>query len=100
MVRNLVLLWRASGTVKRYFRPYIRRYTSPNENFEYGYPNSNAFLQFCHKLESCKLHKAAHHQKKYDISNDVKLFPTVPQDKLLQIFDIIKSDVALQNQVH
>ena len=31
-------------------RPYIRQYTFPNENFEYGYPNSNAFLQF---LSSC-----------------------------------------------
>ena len=25
-------------TVKLNFRPYIRRYTSPNENFEYSYP--------------------------------------------------------------
>ena len=24
--------------VKLNFRPYIRRYTSPNENFEYSYP--------------------------------------------------------------
>ena len=45
-VGNLVL-WRcASGAVKRDFRPYIRQYTSPNENFEYGYPHSNALLQF------------------------------------------------------
>ena len=33
-VRNLVLWRRASGAVKRDFRTYIRRYTSPNENFE------------------------------------------------------------------
>ena len=26
--------------VKQNFRPYIRRYTSPNENFEYSYPLS------------------------------------------------------------
>ena len=45
-VGNLVLRRRASGAVKRDFRTYIRRYTSPNENFEYGYPHSNALLQF------------------------------------------------------
>ena len=31
---------------KRDFRTYIRRYTSTNENFEYGYPHSNALLTF------------------------------------------------------
>ena len=36
--------------VKPDFRKYIRRYTSLNENFEYGYPHSNALLQF--RLES------------------------------------------------
>ena len=35
-VRNLVLRRSASGAVKRDFRTYIRRYTSPNENIEYG----------------------------------------------------------------
>ena len=25
-------------TIKINFRPYIRQYTSPNENFEYSYP--------------------------------------------------------------
>ena len=51
-VGNLVLQRRASGAVKRDFRTYIRRFrpTSPNENFEYGYTNSNALLQF--RLES------------------------------------------------
>ena len=33
-VGNLVLRRRASGDVKRYFRTYIRRYTSPKENVE------------------------------------------------------------------
>ena len=56
---------------------YIRRYTSPNENFEYGYPHSNALLQFELKLERCKPHKPARHPKKCDVINDVKLFPTV-----------------------
>ena len=44
MVGNLVLRRRASGAVKRDFRTYIRRYTSPNENLEYGYPLSNTLL--------------------------------------------------------
>ena len=43
-VGNLVLRGRVSRAVKRDFRMYIRQYTSPNENFEYGYPHSNAPL--------------------------------------------------------
>ena len=46
MVGNLVLRRHLNGVVKRDFRTYIRRYTSPNENFEYGYPHSNALLSF------------------------------------------------------
>ena len=76
-VENLVLRRRASGAVKRDFRTYIRRNTSPNENFEYGYPHSNAPLQFELKLERCKPHKAARHPTKCNVINDVKLFPTV-----------------------
>ena len=49
----------------------------PNKNFEYGYPHSNALLQFELNLERCKPHKAARHPMKCDIINDVKLFPTV-----------------------
>ena len=44
MVGNFVLRRRVSGAVKRYLRPYNRRYTSPNENSEYGYPHSNALF--------------------------------------------------------
>ena len=68
-----------NGAVKRDFRAYIRRYTctSPNENFEYGYPNSNALLQSCLKLERCEPHKAARHPTKCEVINDVKLFWTV-----------------------
>ena len=47
------------------------------ENFEYGYPHSNALLQFDLKLEHCKPHKAAGHPTKCDVINDVKLFLTV-----------------------
>ena len=61
MVGNLVLRRRASGAVKRDFRPYIRRYTSPIENFEHVYPHSNALLQFSLKVKRCKPHKAARH---------------------------------------
>ena len=56
-------------------------YISPNENFEYGYPHSNALLQFCHKLERCKLQKAACHVTKCDVINDFKIFPTVYRRK-------------------
>ena len=76
-VGNLVLRRRESGPVKRDFRTYIQRYTSPNKNFEYGYPHSNALLQFRLKLERCKPHNAARHLMKCDVINDVKLFPTV-----------------------
>ena len=58
----------------------IRRNTSPNENFEYGYPHSNALLQTRLKLERCKPHKATQRHTfstKCDLINDVKLFPTV-----------------------
>ena len=69
-VGNLVLRRRASGAVKLDFRTYIRRYTSPNENFEYGYPHSNALLTFILQKDSkkyfvaptssgCQLHKTA-----------------------------------------
>ena len=44
--RKFVLRRRVSGAVKHDFRPYIRRYTSPNETFEYGYPNSNVLFNF------------------------------------------------------
>ena len=45
-VGNLVLRRRISGAVKRDCRTYIRRYTSQNEIFEYGYPHSNVLLTF------------------------------------------------------
>ena len=66
-----------SRVLKGDFQLYIRQYTSQNENFEYGYPHSNALLQFRLKLECCKLHEAASHPMKYDIINDVKIFRTV-----------------------
>ena len=70
-VGNLDLLRRVSGALKRDFRKYIRQYTSLNENFEYGYPHSNALLTFFLQKDSenvlccfytssgCQLHKTA-----------------------------------------
>ena len=68
----------------------------------FGYPHSNALLQFCIEMERCKPHKAARHPTKCDVINDVKLFRTVYRriDILSQIFDVIQSNVALQKQVH
>ena len=51
--------------------------TSPKENSEYDYPHSNALLQFCLKLENCKLREAAFHPMKCDVISDAKLFLTV-----------------------
>ena len=48
-VGNLVLRRRVSRAIKCDFRTYIQRYTSPNENFEYGYPHSNAQVTFLFK---------------------------------------------------
>ena len=104
-VGNLVLRVGVSGAVKHDFRKNIRRYTSPNENFEYGYPHSNALLQICLKLGRCKPYKVTRHPMICDIINDVKLFLTVyhriyHRIYCRQFFDIIQSDVALQKQVH
>ena len=101
IVGNLVLRQRASRAVKHDFQRYIQRYASPNENFEYGYPHTNALLQSRLKLEHCKPHKSSRHPTKCEVSNNVKLFRTVYlQDILSQIFDIIQSNVALHKQVH
>ena len=45
-VRIFVLRRRDSGAVKHDFRTYIRRYTSPNDKLEYGYPHSNVLFKF------------------------------------------------------
>ena len=49
----------------------------PRMKFEYGYPHSNALLQFPLKLKLCKLRKAAPHPRICGIINNNKLFPTV-----------------------
>ena len=83
----------------REFRRNIQRYTSPNENFKYGYPYSNAPLQFCLKLEHCKPPKANGHLTKRDVINDVKLFPTVYHcRKFLMLSN--QTSFVLQKQVY
>ena len=52
----------------------ILRYTSPDENFEYGYPYSNALLQ---SRLIIMTHKGVHRQMKCDVMNAIKLFLTV-----------------------
>ena len=44
------------------------------KNFKYGYPHSNALLQFFAQIEALQ---AARHPAICDVINDVKLFPTV-----------------------
>ena len=100
MVGNLVLRPCASGAVKRDFRTDIPRYTSTNENFEYGYLHSNALLQFELKLELCKPHKAACHTTKRDVINDVKLFPTVYRRIYCRKFLTLSNQTNLQTYVH
>ena len=70
-VRKFSFTVTQSGAVKRDFRTYIRRYTSPNENFEYSYPHFNAQLTVSLQKDSenvlrcgytssgCQLHKTA-----------------------------------------
>ena len=84
--------WSTCGAVKRDFRTYIR-YTSPNVSFEYGYPHSNALLQFCLKLECCKLHNAGRHPPKCDVINHIKLFPT-----LLILFCLFYREIQTASQ--
>ena len=61
MVRNLVIQRLVSGAIKADFRPYIRQYTSQNEQLM----NSNYLRQFI-------------------------------MDTLSQIYNVIRSEVALQ----
>ena len=91
-VGNLVLWRRASKALKLNFRPYIRRYTSPDENFEYGYRHFNALLQFYLKLDRCKLHKAARRPTKCGVINDVKQFPTLYPASCIAGYNVASSN--------
>ena len=54
MAANHVLRLHSQVALELNLQPYIRKYTSSNENFEYGYPYSNGLLQCCFKLKCCK----------------------------------------------
>ena len=76
-VRNIFIQQRWCRAVKLNFGQYIPQINFPNENIEYGYPNSNALLQFYLKLECCKPLKVVCRPTKGDVIKDVKLFLTV-----------------------
>ena len=97
MVGNLVLRWRASRAVKHDFWAYIWLYTSPNNNFEYGYPHFNALLHI--RLDSMYWKPQAI-QRKVIYYWCQTISCSISQDILSQIFYVIQSDVALQKQVH
>ena len=83
-VGNFVLRRRVSGAVKHDFRPYIRRYTTPNEKFEYCYPHSNVLFNYKHRKNTLFFAKRERHQRRKtrrlpitsDVAHDVG-FPTV-----------------------
>ena len=106
MVGNFVLRWRVA--IKRNFRPYNWRYTSPNEHFEYGYPHSNA-------LSNIYLSKAQHFAPNWNFVSEVKQLrqpftskvtydvsaPTVYHRIYWRKFLTLSNlDVALHSQVH
>ena len=63
-------------------------------------PHSNAFLKFRLKLERCKPHKAARHPTLCDLIITSNYFRQYIAGYTVAIFDVIQSDIALQNQVH
>ena len=99
MVGNFVLQRRF---IKHNFRPYNRRYTSPNENFEYGYPHSNALFDiyssnaqyFAPNVSFMSNAKPHVNQSQATCSDGLS------QNLLTQILDVIQSDVALYSQAH
>ena len=73
--------------------PTVYPTISPNGNFEYDYPHSNALLQFRLKLKRCKMHNAARHPTKHEVINDVKMFPTVYPSKFMTLSNQISSEL-------
>ena len=92
--RNHVLRLRLRVAVKLNFRPYIRRYTSPNENFEYSYPLS--ILRLSPAAASCtKVVKPL-----FDVTQLRRVCDSISQDILSQIYDVIQLGIALQKQMY
>ena len=101
-LRNLVLRRHVSGAVKCDFGMYIRRYTSLNESFEYGYPHSNALVTFflskrqwncsllCLRIGAASCIKLLASCIKPLVSQ----WKATLQDILSQIYDVIQSDVG------
>ena len=55
-IRTEIMFYCSPGVaVKLNFRPYNRRYTSPNENFEYSYPLSSLVLWERPVFRACDL---------------------------------------------
>ena len=65
IVGKFVLRRHLSGAVERNLRPYNRWYISQNENFEYGYPHSNALFNIYSS-------KAQHFAPNWSFVNNVK----------------------------
>ena len=95
---------RISGAVKHDFRTYIRRYTSPNDKSENGYPHSNVYLTFTHQNQAfaAKTLDALATYIHYVDQSQVTLLMTCcfQQYILLQISDVIQLDIMLHSQVH
>ena len=76
-------------------RIYIRRYTTPNEKFEYGYPHSNV-------LFNLYTSKTLYFVQNVSFVSDVNRYVDqslatllLTQDILSQILDVIQSDGTL-----
>ena len=113
-VGNLVLRRRESGAVKRDFRTYIRRYTYPNEIFEYGYPHSNALLTFSLQKDSenvlccaytssdascitAYIHLSTNEKPRYVMMSGFRQYIA---GYTVANYDVIQSDVAMHLEVH
>ena len=76
---------------------YIRGYTSPNENFEYGYL---FLMHFCRFAWNWSIASRTSFNEIWRNWWRQGISDTISQDMLSQIFDVIQLDVALQKQVH
>ena len=92
MVGNIVLRRQISRTIKaepRDFRMYIQRYTTPNENFDYGNSHSNALVTVFRLGRKCSLLRL---QPANEKQRNVMTYSHI----LSQVSNIIQPDVVLQ----
>ena len=92
---------------QRRFPPYNRRYTSPNKNFEYGYPHSNALFNiYSSKVQYFAPNWSFIHIKQLcqpitsDVTYDVGAPTIYRRIYWCKFLMLSKSDVALHSQVH